>query len=560
LQEVVLVKHRIADLLRQAIQSAHDAGEVPASEIPAVTVGRPKDEAHGDYDCSVALKMARVAGMPPLRVAQAIAARIPTGGFLDRVEVAAPGFLNFTLCDAWLAQQVNSVIAQGESYGNSQVGQGQRVQVEFVSANPTGPLHIGTARNAVLGDALASLLAAAGYSVEREYLINDGGSQMAHFNSSLFARYAQALGQDVRLPEDGYQGEYLVDMGKALVQAHGDRFWQMAREEGTAMVGELGRQQVLGEIRTDLARLGIRFDCWYSESEMYARGDFDRLVAYLRGKDLLADYDGAVWLKGEPLGLDKDEVVVRSTGRPGYLATDLAYHYDKFIRRGFDWVINVWAADHQNQARRLPPMMAAYAVQPSRLTILLYQNVTLRRGGELVRLSKRTGDIITLREVVDEVGADAVRFFLLARAPMAQMDFDLQVAKEQSDENPVYYVQYGHARIASILRHAAEAGFSGDVGDCSLLVHPAELALIRKMIQLPEMVETAVLELAPHVLPHYAQDLAGLFHSFYKQCRVISSLPEDRPLSEARLRLVRAAQIVLARALHLMGVSAPEQM
>jgi len=556
-----MVKCRIAELIKEAILTAQRAGDLPAFDLPEVTIGRPKEEIHGDYDCSLPLKLARVARMSPMQIAQAIARHLPAAAFLSKIEVAPPGYLNFTLSDAWLAQQVETILAEGENFGNVNLGQGKKVQVEFVSANPTGPLHIGTGRNAVLGDTLANLLAAAGYRVQREYLINDAGSQMAHFNASLFARYVQALGGNEPLPEDGYHGHYLVEMGQALATRYGDRFLEMPREQALAEVGEIGLQEILRGIRNDLAALGIHFDCWFSEREMYARGDFDQVIAYLRQKGFLVERDGAVWLRGEPFGLDKDEVVIRSTGQPGYLATDLAYHYDKFIRRGFDWVINVWAADHQNQARRLPPMMAAYGVDPSRLTILLYQNVTLRRGGEQVRLSKRSGDIITLREVIEEVGADAVRFFLLARAPSAQMDFDLKLAREQSDENPVYYVQYGHARIASILRYAQESGFplNGE-GDVSLLNHPAELALIRKMLQLPEVVASAVQDLAPHMLPYYALDLATLFHSFYKQCRVISSLPGDRPLSLARLKLVQAARIVLARTLHLMGVSAPERM
>jgi arginyl-tRNA synthetase len=556
-----MVKHEIAGLVRAAVAAAQASGELPAFDLPAVTVGRPKEETHGDYDCPLALKLARVAGMPPLGIAKTIARHLPPTEFVAAVEVAAPGFLNFSLSDSWLAQQVNAVLSAGDAFGNVDLGAGKRVQVEFVSANPTGPLHIGSARNAAIGDTLANLLAAAGYSVQREYYVNDTGNQIRHFAATLYARYAQALGREEPMPTDGYAGAYMRTIADEIVREEGSRFLDLPREEATAALGDLGLRSVVAGLDADCRAVGICFDNWFSERSLYSSGLFDRVLAMLKERGLVTEYDGAVWFASKELGQDKDNVIVRSTGDgPTYFASDIAYMWDKLVDRGFDRAIYVWGADHQGDVPRLKVVAQVLGLDPERVTFLLYQMVTLKRGGEIVRLSKRTGDIVTLREVVEDVGADAVRYFLLARAATAQMDFDLKLAKEHSDENPVYYVQYGHARIASILRHAEESGLSGADGDVSLLTHPAELALIRRMLQLPELVEVAVEELTPHVLPHYALELATLFHSFYKQCRVVSSLPEDRELSMARLRLARAAQIVLARSLRLMGLSAPESM
>jgi arginyl-tRNA synthetase len=556
-----MVKHEIAGLVRAAVAAAQASGDLPVFDLPVVTVGRPKEEGHGDYDCPLALKLARLAGMPPMKIALAIMRHLPAAAFVARVDAAPPGFLNFSLSDSWLTQQVNAVLSAGDAFGNVDLGVGKRVQVEFVSANPTGPLHIGSARNAAIGDTLANLLAAAGYQVEREYYVNDTGNQIRHFAATLYARYAQALGRDEPMPKDGYAGAYMLTIADQIVQQEGARFLDMPREEAVLALGDLGLRSVVAGLDADCRAVGIFFDNWFSERSLYTSGLFDRVLAMLKERGLVTEYDGAVWFASKELGQDKDNVIVRSTGDgPTYFASDIAYMWDKLVDRGFDRAIYVWGADHQGDVPRLKAVAKVLGLDPERVTFLLYQMVTLKRGGEIVRLSKRTGDIITLREVVEDVGADAVRYFLLARAATAQMDFDLQLAKEQSDENPVYYVQYGHARIASILRHAEELGLSGEGGDVSLLTHPAELALIRRMLQLPEMVEVAVEELTPHVLPHYALELATLFHSFYKQCRVVSSLPEDREISMARLRLARAAQIVLARSLHLMGLSAPERM
>jgi arginyl-tRNA synthetase len=555
-----LIKDELIQLIQKAIKKAQRKGDLPKFEVPPVPVEHPNQADWGDYATPICMQLAPLARMAPVQIAETVVKRLAKTDYLGKVEVAHPGFINFTLADAWLAQQVEAILVAGETYGNLNLGQGKKVQVEYVSANPTGPLTVGSGRNAVLGDSLANVLAAAGYQVQREYYVNDAGTQMRLFNETLYARYAQALAQDEPVPEKGYQGGYMVELGQQIAQEHGDEFLRMDRQEAIEAVGEIGLKKMLASIRSDLELMGVHHDNWFSERSLYEDGYFARIMTILRQGNHLAEREGAVWFKAEELDGDKDEVVVRSTGEPGYFASDIAYHYNKFVERGFDWVIDVWGADHQGHVPRMKAMMRALTLDPERLTLIIYQLVTLMRGGEIVRLSKRTGDIITMREVLEEVGPDAVRFFLLARAADSQMDFDLDLAKEESTENPVYYVQYSHARIASILRYAEEQGATWQGGDVSLLTHPMEMALIRQMLLLPEIVEQAALKLAPHHLTYYAQDLASAFHSFYRDCRVVSSEPADAEVTKARLKLVKAAKTTIARALGLMGVTAPERM
>jgi arginyl-tRNA synthetase len=548
----------IETLVRDAIVAAQEAGDLPAFDVPSVVVERPQREEHGDYAAAAGLQLAGVARMPPLRIAEVIASRIPETEFLSRVEVAPPGFVNFALDDGWLARQVDEILAAGESFGDVPLADGERVQVEYVSANPTGPLHVGSGRNAVIGDSLANVLEAVGYEVQREFYVNDAGTQIRVFAATLYARYAQALGREEPIPEGGYPGSYLVELGAEIARQEGNRFLDMPREEALDALCDVGLEKMRASIKDDLAFMGVSHDRWFSERSLYQEGLFAKIKALLEEKGYVAERDGAVWFTSSDLGDDKDNVLIRSDGEPGYFASDIAYHYDKFVLRGFQKVIDVWGADHQGHVPRMKTAMRAIDVDPDRLVIIIYQLVTLRRGGEIVRLSKRTGDIITLREVLEEIGPDAVRYFLLARAADSQMDLDLDLAVEESSENPVYYVQYGHARIASILRYAEHIDYSD--GDVSLLNHPAELALIRQMLRLPEIVEKSATSLSAHYLPFYAQELAGAFHPFYKQCRVVSSLPGDMPLNKARLKLVAAAKIALSRVLALMGVGAPEVM
>ena len=549
------VREMLRDLIVGVVQRAQQQGVFPSVAVPEVTVETPQNPEHGDYASNIALRMARTARMDPMAIALALANQMAGTDFLSAVDVARPGFLNFRLSPAWIASQVNEILSQGSSFGSVPMGNGAAVQLEYVSANPTGPLHVGAGRGAALGDSLANILSHAGYRVQREYYVNDAGSRMEAFYATLYARYLQQLGVQAELPVDGYAGEYMADLAREIVAEHGRQFLEMPKEEALPRLGKLGTDKMVDRIRADLERMNVRFDRWFSEQSLYDDGLIAGTIEKLRDRGYVVEREGAVWFASSAMGEDKDNVLVRSNGTPTYFASDAAYHYDKFILRGFDRVIDVWGADHQGHVPRMKTMAAGLGVDPEQLVVVIYQLVSLKRGGKPVRMSKRTGDVITLDEVLEEVGPDAVRFFLLARSPEAMMDFDLDLAKDQSNENPVYYVQYAHARIASILRYAGETDFAG--GDVSLLTSQPEQELIRKMLMLPELVETAAANLEPHHLPHYAQEIAAVFHSFYKQCRVVS---EDEALTKARLKLVSACKVVLGNTLALMGVNAPEQM
>jgi arginyl-tRNA synthetase len=544
-------------MLTQATLDAQKSGKLPAVTLPEAYLERPQNPEHGDYASSFPLKLARATGAKPMAIAELLVGLMPPVPEVDSIVAAPPGFVNFKLKSQWLTRQITSILTAGEAYGNIDIGRGSRVQVEFVSVNPTGPLHVGHGRGAILGSTLASILAAAGYKVEREYYINDAGSQMDAFYRSLYARYQQCLGTETEIPANGYHGSYMIDLAKEIIAEKGEGFLTLPESEAISALGKLGLHKMIEQIKSDLELLGVTFDVWFSERTLYEKGQFQTAMSLLRQGGYMAEKENATWFMSTALGEDKDNVIIRSDGSPTYFGADIAYHYNKFIERKFDRVIDIWGADHQGHVPRMKAVVTALGINPDRLKIILSQMVTLRRGQETVRISKRTGDIITLREVVEEVGADACRFFFLSRTADSQMDFDLELAKKQSADNPVYYVQYAHARIASILRLAKERRIDYSDGDVSRLTSEPELTLIRQLLLLPELVETAAQTLEPHHLTYYAQDLATVFHSFYRDCRVIS---QDEALTKARLKLVAAAQTVLARALHLMGMTAPEKM
>ncbi len=554
---ILMLKQGLIELLAQAASQAQQAGKLPSVALPEVIVERPQNPEYGDYASSFPLKLARATGLSPLTIANDMVALMVPTPEIDSIAVAPPGFINFTLKSDWLNSQVESILKAGDAYGNIDLGQGSRVQIEFVSVNPTGPLHIGHGRGAILGSTLANVLTAADYRVEREYYINDAGSQIDVFYRSLYARYQQSLGVDAEIPADGYLGSYMIDLAKEIIAEEGDRFLTLPGQEAVSQLGQLGLEKIIKQIKGDLELVGVSFEVWFSERSLYNNGQYQKAVSLLRQGGYIGEKEGATWFVSTALGEDKDNVVVRSDGSPTYFAADIAYHYNKFLERKFDKVINIWGADHQGHISRMKAVVGALGINPERLKVIIAQMVTLCRGKELVRISKRSGDIITLREVVEEVGADACRFFFLSRSADSQMDFDLELAKRESADNPVYYVQYAHARIASILRLAQQRGIDYGDGDVSLLVTETELTLIRKMLLLPEIIETVAYTLEPHHLTYYAQDLATVFHSFYKQCRVIS---QNEALTKARLKLVAAAKLVLANTLHLMGMTAPEKM
>jgi len=563
----MLIKNHLAALVKQAITRAQNAGALPTFPLSEVLIERPQRKEWGDFATAAPLKLAREARRAPMQIAQAIVAHLPPDEAIATVEASAPGFVNFRLSDAWLARQVDTILAQGARYGDLQPERALSIQVEYVSVNPTGPMHVGSGRNGAIGDTLANVLAAAGHRVYREFYINDNGSQVRHLGESVFARYAQALGKDEPFPEDGYHGNYVVDIGKQFAEQYGDHFLQMPRARAVRELGQRAMELIRAQIQQTLERMNIRFDNWFSERSLHEDGTFAYCLNILKEKGLVFEKDDAVWFAAQALGEEKDAVLIRSPSviadpdeRPTYFASDIAYVWNKLAIRKFDRAIYVWGADHHGDVPRVLAAARALGLDPERVTILLYQFVNLRRSGEIVRMSKRTGDFVTLDELLDEVGPDAVRFMLITQSASATIDFDLDVAIKQSDENPVYYVQYAHARIASILKKAAEVGITMDGGDVSLLTHPAELELIRAMLRLPEIIELVATKLEPHHLPHYAIEIAGIFHSFYKQCRVVSSDPADAAISRARLKLVAAARYVLARTLNLMGVNAPETM
>ena len=555
-----MIRDEIGRMVQKAATSAQEAGDLPAVALPdPAAIERPQRPEHGDYATSLPLRLARAARAKPLDLGAILARHMPASDAIERVEVAPPGFVNFHLSQRWLAAQVDEIIAAGPAFAQVDAGAGQKVQVEFVSANPTGPLHAGNGRWAALGSALVRVLRAAGYQVEAEYYFNDAGTQIEVFGRTLYARYQQLLGRDVPLPEDGYPGGYMAELAEQAREQFGEGMLKPEGEPAPDQLTSYGVEQVMGWIRSDLSALGVEYDTWYREQTVYDSGNFDKVMALLRERSLVIEREGAVWFATSQMDADKDEVLIRSSGLPTYLSTDIGYHYDKFIIRKFDRVIDIWGADHQGHVRPLKLAIEAMGLDQERLQIIIGQLVTLRRGQETLKLSKRSGDIVTLREVIDEVGADACLYFFLSRSADVPIDFDLELAKQQSAENPVYYIQYAHARIAGILDRAGDLPAAGDgEGDASLLTHEAELALIRKMLVLPELIEAIARTLEPHHLPHYAQELATSFHDFYEKCRVID--PEQPDLSHARLKLATAAKSVLAMTLELMGMSAPDKM
>lgn len=561
-----MLKHELSQLIQQAIQRAQVAGALPSFSVPTVEVEHPREAAHGDYATSSAMKLAKQAKLPPLKIAQAIVAQLPQAGMIGKAEVAPPGFINIRLSEAFLAQQVDEILRAGQPFGNVDMGRG-RAMVEFVSANPTGPLHIGRTWGAVIGDTIARLLEASGYQVTREYYFNNAGAQMRMLGESVRARYLELLGLPAPFPEGGYQGEYIYDIARNLMSevdnAWAEEDWQPFKERAEAWMFE--------NIRHTLERMGIQFDVWFNENSLYQDGSLERVLQALRERGYAYDADGAVWFRATAFGADKDRVLVKSSGEPTYRLPDIAYHVNK-LSRGFDLIVNVFGADHAAEYPDVIAGVRALGLDADRIKVVIHQFINLVRGGKEVRMSTRRANYVTLDDLLDQVtythpesgvtipGKDPVRFMLLTRSPDAAMNFDLDLVKKQSNENPVYYVQYAHARIASIVRNAAERGQLFADGDVHLLTHPAEQALVRKLLELPEQVELGARALSPHVLTHYAMDLAAAFHSFYRQCRVLPGESVDLELSKARMKLVKATKQVLARTLDLMGMDAPEVM
>jgi len=554
------MKKRLCSLIGNSIASCMKGDVFPEAPLPPFEVEPPKEKAHGDYATNAAMVLASAVRKNPRMIAGAIVEHLEDPrGWIEKIEIAGPGFINFFMKPATWAELLLDVDELGERYGSSDMGQGKRVQVEFVSANPTGPLHIGHGRGAVVGDVIASLLSATGHKVSREYYINDAGNQMNTLGRSAYLRYRELLGEEIVYPGECYQGSYIIDLAREIVEKRGTEFLEKDEKECIPFFRDYAGSSILEGIKEDLRVFGIVFDEYFNESELYREDGVRKILEDLEQKGFIYREGPTLWFRTTGFGDEKDRVVIRENGEPTYFAADIAYHLNKY-GRGFDRVIDIWGADHHGYIPRMYAGIQALGYSREALEVVLVQLVNLLREGKPVAMSTRSGEFVTLREVVDEVGKDGARYNFLMRRSNSHLDFDLEIAKKQSNENPVYYVQYGHARICSILRTAAEKGFPlprrGEVNP-GLLVLSEETDIIRTIDRFPELVEGSVKALEPHRIPFYLNDLAAQFHSYYNKCRVIS---EDRELSLARLFLVNCVGLTMRNALGILGVTAPEKM
>lgn len=549
------VQQSIKDALQQAIVKAELVTE---EQIPAIQLETPRDKANGDYATNIAMQLTKLAKKNPRQVAEAIVENLDMSGtMMEKIDIAGPGFMNITLRKDYLQDVVKAALTEKESYGRSTSGEGEKVQVEFVSANPTGDLHLGHARGASVGDALCNVLDFAGFDVSREYYINDAGNQIHNLAISIEARYFQALGLDKEMPEGGYHGQDIIDIAAALVAEHGDKFVSMSDEERYKAFRAHGLKVELAKLQKDLADFRVGFDNWFSESSLYENGKIEVALDKLRANGHIFEEEGATWFRATTFGDDKDRVLIKSDGSFTYLLPDIAYHEDKLVR-GFDQLINIWGADHHGYIPRMKAAIEALGYEREKLEVSIIQMVQLYKDGEKMKMSKRTGKAVTMRELVEEVGLDAVRYFFGMRSGDSHMDFDLDLAVSQSNENPVYYAQYAHARICSILRSAEVQGMKVSTDSLALLQSEKELDLLRKIGDFPQVVADAAKLRAPHRIAIYIQELATIFHSFYNADKVLNA--DNVTQSEARLALVTSARQTIANALRLLGVSAPEQM
>lgn len=552
------IKQILAAAIKAAAQKAIDEGAVKGGELPEVLLEVPPQKEFGDFATNFAMQSARSLKCNPRMIAQAIVNNLDCA-YVEKMDIAGPGFINFYLKQDWMYDMLAGIIAEGENYGNLVSDCKEKIQLEYVSANPTGPLHVGHGRGAAVGSALANLMKAAGMNVSREYYINDAGNQINNLAASVNARYLEQLGQTVEFPENGYHGHDIIETAERIVRIYGDKFLNMSEEERLQEFRTIALKEKLAALKEDLEAFNVTYDEWFSEQTLHDAKAIKNACDLLSERGYLYEEGGALWLKATEYGDDKDRVVIRDNGIPTYFAADIAYHRDKYAR-GFDRVINLWGADHHGYIARMKAAVGALGYHPDQLEVLILQMVSLYRNGELVKMSKRTGQSVTLNELIEEVGTDAARFFFVMRSIDSQLDFDLTLATEKSNENPVYYIQYAHARICSIMRQLEEAGIvvlPAAEAKLNTLTEASELELIKKLGEYPEMLAGAAKERAVHRVAHYVHDLAGLFHSFYNQCRILGV---DSDLQQARIALVKTVGHVIRHALGILGVSAPERM
>jgi len=550
---------KVQGAIKQALYNASvKGGLITEGQEIDILLETPKNKENGDYATNLAMQLTKLAKKPPRAIAEEILANLDkTGTAIESVDIAGPGFINITLNNDYLTDVVKAVLESGENYGRSTSGQMERIQVEFVSANPTGDLHLGHARGASVGDSLCNVLDFAGYNVQREYYINDAGNQINNLAKSVEARYFQALGMEKEMPEDGYHGQDIIEIGKQLAEEFGETYVNLSDEERFNFFRNYGLNVELDKLKKDLADFRVGFDNWYSETSLYSNGKIDAALQKLRDNGHVYEEDGATWFRSTTFGDDKDRVLIKNDGSYTYLTPDIAYHEDK-IQRGFDKLINIWGADHHGYIPRMKAAIQALGYDGETLEVSVIQMVQLYKDGEKMKMSKRTGKAVTLRELVEEVGLDAVRYFFAMRSGDTHMDFDLDLAVSQSNENPVYYAQYAHARISSILRQAIEMQLSGEQADLELLKAEKEIDLMKKLGDFPQEVATAAKLRAPHRIANYIQELAAAFHSFYNAEKVLDAA--NPALSSARIALITATRTTIANALKLIGVSAPERM
>ncbi len=552
---VAQVEAQIKEEIKQALVKANLAKE---EEIPDIILEKPKVKAHGDYATNIAMQMARVAKQAPRKIAEEIVQHLDTGkAMIEKIDIAGPGFINLFLDNGYLTKLIEQILAEKETYGRVNTGKGHKVLVEFVSANPTGDLHVGHARGAAYGDALCNILDAAGYDVSREYYINDAGNQIHNLALSIEARYMQALGKEWDMPEDGYHGQDIIEIGKELAVKDGDKWVHVPEEERIAYFREYGLKVELEKIKQDLANFDVHFDNWFSETSLYETNKVEATLEKLQEKEMIYEKDGATWLKSTKFGDDKDRVVIKNDGTYTYLTPDIAYHLNK-LERGFETLINIWGADHHGYIPRMKAAIQALGYAPETLEVEVIQMVNLIEDGEKVKMSKRTGRALTLRQLMEEVGKDAMRYFFNTRSCDSHLDFDLDLARTQSNENPVYYVQYAHARICTMLEQAAEKGIDFSGFDSSLLKNEKEIDLLKQLGDFPKTIADAAEKRAPHLVTQYVFDLSALLHSYYNAEKVIKE--DNLDLTKARLALMAAVKITIANALKLIGVHAPQKM